>query len=368
MNTKRIIARLGRIPPSYYVVEEIQRREIERVFEPSWICVGFVEDLRSHNDFVTAQIGNRGLVVQNFKGKLRAFRNVCSHRYSRIQTQRSGNRPLQCPYHGWTYDEEGVPGGITMNRQCFEFDEEDKAALALESYHVDSVGHFVFVRMTPSGLTLRAFLGSFYDDLEHVSQVCTDRFEIANFYWSANWKVGMDNAAEGYHVPLVHAETFGKILPLNLEISVDAEHSRYTGALKHESIRWWQNVRNAIGLQPSSIYPEYANFLIFPNIVVTFSFGSFLTFQTIEPRSTHQLNINSTAWLAKNDGRAARGMVIDSLKVFSDLVRREDQAICETVHSGMLDVLKERPLVLGNLEGRIAHFQSAYMSRMGRLM
>jgi len=365
MNGAAFESHLGSIPADHYVRDEIFPLEMKHIFEPSWLCVGFAEDLKNHNDFITAQIGERGIVVQNFHGELRAFRNVCSHRYSRIQTQRCGNRPLQCPYHGWTFDSQGLPSGIPMNRQCFGFEDADKKRLALQNYFVDTVGHFVFVRMSAEGSSLLEYLGNFYDDLQHVSEVCTDRFETASFEWAANWKVGMDNAAEGYHVPLVHPNTFGMILPLDLEISIDAEHSRYTGALKDASIKWWDNVHKAIGLKPSQRYPGHGNFLIFPNIVVTYSYGAFLTFQTFDPLSTHSLRINSTAWLAKNNGRAARSMVLDALKTFSEAVRNEDRDICAQVQAGMRDQLSNRPLMLGKLEGRIAHFQRSYMARMG---
>jgi choline monooxygenase len=364
MTASAFDAHLGSIPPDHYVRDDVFPLEMKHVFEPSWLCVGFTEDLKNHHDFVTAQIGDRGIVVQNFQGQLRAFRNVCSHRYSRIQTQRCGNRPLQCPYHGWTFDAQGLPSGIPMNRQCFGFEDPDKKRLALKGYAVETVGHFVFVRMSPEGPTLKEFLGNFHDDLLHVSQVCPDRFETASFEWAANWKVGMDNAAEGYHVPLVHPDTFGMILPLDLDISTDAEHSRYTGRLKDASLKWWGNVQKAIGLQPSTRYPGYGNFLIFPNIVVTYSYGAFLTFQTFEPMSTNSLRINSTAWLANNNGRAARSMVIDSLMAFSEAVRNEDRDICAQVQAGMRDLPDNRPLMLGELEGRIAHFQRAYMTRM----
>ncbi len=357
-------SRLGFIPSDYYIRDDIFSLELQKVFEPSWICVGFTEDLKNNHDFITKQIGDRGIVVQNFQGNLKAFRNVCSHRYSRIQTQPCGNRPLQCPYHGWTYDVDGRPSGIPMNSQCFGFDKSDKLRLSLQQYELDTVGHFVFVRMNKEGASLQEFLGNFYDDLTHVSEVCSDRFESASFEWAANWKVGMDNAAEGYHVPLVHPETFGAILSLDLEISTDAEHSRYTGQLKEASINWWLNVQKAINLQPSSRYPGYSNFLIFPNIVVTYSYGAFLTFQTFDPLTTHTLRINSTSWLARNNGRAARNIVVDSLKSFSELVRNEDRDICAQVQAGMRDIPSTRPLMLGSLEGRIKHYQQAYMTRI----
>ncbi|HVS76343.1 MAG TPA: aromatic ring-hydroxylating dioxygenase subunit alpha, partial [Steroidobacteraceae bacterium] len=192
-------ALLGRIPADHYYRPDVLDAEIERVFKPSWLCVGFTQDLRNHNDFITAEIGHRGIVVQNFHGELKAFRNVCTHRFSRIHCARQGNRVLQCPYHGWTFGADGAPIGIPLNKQCFGLDEADRRALALQSYALDTVGHFVFVRMSKSGPSLRDFLGELYDDLAHVSDVCPDRFETEQYDWAANWKLGMDNAAEGYH-------------------------------------------------------------------------------------------------------------------------------------------------------------------------
>ena len=357
-------ARLGRIPADHYWREDVLARELEAVFKPSWLCLGFVDDLKSDRDFITARIGPHSIVVQNFGGELKAFKNVCSHRFSRIQTEPCGNRLLQCPYHGWTYDAAGRPIGIPLNSSSFGFNDADKAALALTSYALETVGHFVFVRMSPVGPSLRDFLGSFYDDLVHVSAVCPDRFERESYDWAANWKLGMDNAAEGYHVPLVHAESFGLILKTDLEISTGADHSRYVGNLKERSLNWWGTVEKSIKLQRSDIYPQYGNFLIFPNIVVTFSYGAFLTFQTFDPTGPQTLRIHSTSWLGANNGRAARAMVVQNLKTFSKQVRDEDAAICAVAQQGTREAGARAPL-LGELEGRITHFQKAYERHMG---
>eukprot|EP01042_Synura_sphagnicola_P014801 gene14801-18736_t len=161
---------LGQIPADHYWREDVLDAEIDQVFRPSWLCVGFTHQLEKHQDFITAQIGPHSIVVQNFHGELKAFRNVCSHRLARIQTEPCGNRVLQCPYHGWTYGASGKPIGVPLNKQSFDLNEADKTALALQSYALETVGHFVFIRMTAEGPTLSEFLGSFYDDLAHVSE------------------------------------------------------------------------------------------------------------------------------------------------------------------------------------------------------
>jgi choline monooxygenase len=354
----------GDISNDYYYRSDIEKIELTNIFKKSWLCVGFTDDLHNHNDFITSQIGPHSIVVQNFRGKLRAFRNVCTHRFSRIQCDKKGNRQLMCPYHGWTFNSEGVPIGVPFNKQSFNLDETAKKNLALESYNIELCGRFVFVKMDKSGITLRDFLGKYYDALLHLTEICTDRFETASFEWNANWKMGMDNAAEGYHVPLVHSNSFALVLSLDLKIETECEHSLYTGNLTDRSLKWWNSVAKNINLIPSKIYPQYANFLIFPNIVITFSFGSLLTFQTLEPINSEKLRINSTAWLASNKSGAARDMVVESLTLFSETVRNEDKEICEIAQQGLQDLPVTRPPLLGSMEGRIKHFQRSYAKRM----
>ncbi len=57
-------------------------------------------------------------------------------------------------------------------------------------------------------------------------------------------------------------------------------------------------------------------------------------------------------------------MVIDSLKSFSEQVRNEDRDICAIAQLGTRAAPPQRPPLLGELEGRIAHFQKAYARRM----
>jgi hypothetical protein len=93
------------------------------------------------------------------------------------------------------------------------------------------------------------------------------------------------------------------------------------------------------------------------------SAGAFLNVQTIEPTGAETLRLQTTSWLAANNGRAARGMVVDSLKGFAGQVRDEDAAICAVAQKGTREAGTRAPL-LGDMEGRIAHFQRTYAGYM----
>lgn len=71
-------------------------KEKVNLFSQIWNFVGFTSDFVEVNDFVVSNIYETPFVIQKVKGKIKAFKNVCSHRHSLIQTSDKGNRPLLC--------------------------------------------------------------------------------------------------------------------------------------------------------------------------------------------------------------------------------------------------------------------------------
>ena len=136
----------GLIPSSYYHDETVLRIENERLFGRTWHFAGFAFDLADDNDYVSLEIAGKSIVVQNFEGKLGAFLNVCSHRFSEIRCEPKGNGPLRCPYHGWTYNAEGVPVGIP-SRPRFDDLSEDGQFVEIDLRHYPIHG-------TPSAIFL----------------------------------------------------------------------------------------------------------------------------------------------------------------------------------------------------------------------
>jgi phenylpropionate dioxygenase-like ring-hydroxylating dioxygenase large terminal subunit len=114
----------------------------------------------NHQDFIRAEIAGRSILVQNFDGLLRGFYNVCSHRHARLRATDCGNGLLRCPYHGWTYNAEGVPVGIPGNSEYFGLDRDARQSLALRSVAVECCGDLVFARLASDGPDLATALGS----------------------------------------------------------------------------------------------------------------------------------------------------------------------------------------------------------------
>ena len=356
--------RLGSVPADYYYRPDVFEAEIAHVFKASWLCVGVTDDLANHQDFVTVQVGPHSIVVQNFRGELKAFRNVCSHRFSRIQTQATGNRPLQCPYHGWTYNAEGIPAGVPFNAKCFQLDDAGKQALALEAYPLETCGRFVFVNMDGKAPPLREFLGEVYDHLTHFTEACPNRIDTSVLEWDVNWKVGFENAAEGYHMPLIHPDSLAPTLETDVRIDFIGDHSVFYRTLSAQTQTWWDRVTGIIGFQGSQLYPDSNTYVIFPNICIMATHGASFVFQTFDPLSAEKFRFNSTYWTAPSKEGPARQAVLDTLVSFSNRVMGEDHDICAFVQQGVRDVPDGRAPLLGEAENRVAHFQTAYMARM----
>lgn len=360
-----IADKLGHIPPDHYWREDVMTQELEQVFQPAWLCVGFTDDLGKDRDFVTTQIGPHSIVVQNFKGTLRAFRNVCSHRFARIQTELCGNRPLMCPYHNWVYDEGGKPIGIPHNTKAFGLDDDDRQALALQSYELEACGRFVFVRMKAGGPSLREFLGRVYDDLEHFTALCPHRISHTMLEWDVNWKVGFENAAEGYHTRMVHPESLDPTLDQELLVEFIEDHTVFYRSLSEKTQVWWDRIAKVISLKASEQFPQSTNYVIFPNIVILATYGASFVFQTFEPAAPTRFRFKSTYWVADSKQGPAQKMFVDSLNQFSAQVMGEDHDICTFVQAGVRDVATQRPALLGDPEKRVGHFQKAYARYMG---
>ncbi|WP_109073541.1 MULTISPECIES: Rieske 2Fe-2S domain-containing protein [unclassified Azospirillum] len=127
--------------------------------ENCWFHLCMEDDLASPNAFVTTRVGAVPLVAQNIKGRVVAFRNVCTHRFAVIHGEPSGCGPLRCPYHGWSFDADGVPVGLPFNPTDFQLEAEGRRRLALHPASLARCGRLVFVRVAPDGPSLEEELG-----------------------------------------------------------------------------------------------------------------------------------------------------------------------------------------------------------------
>jgi choline monooxygenase len=191
------------LPARLYRDPDVVELERQRIFERTWQLAAHVSSLPEPGSYVTARAGSQPvLVLRDQEGTLRAFRNVCRHRGSRLLAgEGQCGKAIRCRYHGWTYRLDGELIGVPEARSIPDL---DKSALGLFPVRVETLAGMIFVNLDAHAAPLSETVGGLAERLAPwgiEGLVPTHPYEGSQ---PANWKIVADNYLEGYHVPIAH--------------------------------------------------------------------------------------------------------------------------------------------------------------------
>ncbi|WP_238475145.1 aromatic ring-hydroxylating oxygenase subunit alpha [Azospirillum cavernae] len=360
------------IPPAAYHDPAVFAVEEERIFRRCWVFAGFTDDLAKSGDWLTRRIGGLDVVVRNFDGELRAFRNVCAHRFAIIKREPRGNGLLRCGYHGWTYDRDGVPYGIPGNDAFFGLDKAGRCKRALTPVAVAACGRFLFLRIAAEGPTLEDWLGPYGEVLRHASDIFVRSFDEQEMVWNANWKMGVESVLEVYHADTVHPTTFRKLVKGDWRCDHAGAHSRGVTSVSDQSARWWDGVAKRLDFRPSERLRDYDHLHIFPNLEIGFTRGLVMSVQSYDPLDPARCALRLRLFLADpggldgggKGGSAARRVIEDTARDLNVALLREDQEESEQAFRGVRQT--DAPALLGLNEERIQQFHAVWRDAVGR--
>ena len=191
------------LEPNLYLEPEIVRLEQRAIFERTWQLAGHVSDLAEPGSYLTTEVVDQPvLVVRDHDGEIRAFRNVCRHRGSRLLAgSGSCGKAIRCLYHGWTYRLDGRLIGVPEGRDIPDL---DKSRLGLHQVRAEVFCGLIFVNLDPGAEPLGERLGGLADRLARYDLPSLRRFGRGGDVQPANWKVVVENYLEGYHIPIAH--------------------------------------------------------------------------------------------------------------------------------------------------------------------
>ncbi len=338
--------------PDQYFSDEQYRLEIERLFLPAWHFVGTKSELRRNGDFVTLDLFGHPVLVRNFDGQYYAFQNVCAHRHCTLTHAACGNSPaLRCQYHGWEYDKTGKTAKIPDAR-CFRPWDRDNSQLV--TYRVESFGELLFVALTDDAPPLAEWLEPYGDSLaREFSGPEWKMRHVWDYDAGSNWKVPVENTLESYHIPALHAKSFGGIYPFE-ENSQHTLDQRYT-ELNYQTHTWFdrlgERVRRWLGGTPTA---RYIHRHIHPHTVFvtvdTLNFAIF--FQPTSPRTVRiRLRIfgyqgfrrgplsKLVAWIVWNFGKATTLQVLTEDR---EIYAAQQRGLEASGHRGVIGTREER--------------------------
>jgi phenylpropionate dioxygenase-like ring-hydroxylating dioxygenase large terminal subunit len=154
------LVRANQVHGSLYTDPAIYQEELKSIWFRTWVYVGHVSEVPNPNDFVMKSIGPEPVLMTRDKsGQIHLLHNRCPHRGNRVCMTEQGNaRSFTCPYHGWTFGNDGacglpVPLGLRRRGPRASWGWERCRAWA-------STSGFVFGSMAAEGPTLEEHLGA----------------------------------------------------------------------------------------------------------------------------------------------------------------------------------------------------------------
>jgi phenylpropionate dioxygenase-like ring-hydroxylating dioxygenase large terminal subunit len=379
------------MPPEAYLDQAWFERERDLLFKPLWQFIGLKVMLAEHNAFITRTLFGIPVVVQNFKGELRAFENVCPHRQNPVQVQPQGVRPLFCGYHGWSFDKEGATANIPYEETLYRYTPEERACLHLRRFALACVGNLVFVNLSEAPLPIEEQFGpEMLASLTAMSSAFDGEVIMTTYDGRFNWKLAYENLRDAHHPRYLHGRTLFK--ETKFQASVDesglaalrrlqadgdvAERSKALELLRGFSTGGLDSPMETPPNDPWHVLIEryrhldgayhdwYYNWLVFPNLHIASANGGYSFIiehhMPVGPGRTDLIVHYVTA--KKTRPYAQSAAVLHASMMAADSVLREDIDVMEniqrTLHAGV------RPAQLGDFEFENAAIQHWYMGLM----
>jgi phenylpropionate dioxygenase-like ring-hydroxylating dioxygenase large terminal subunit len=345
-------------------------REQERLARV-WTFLGLVRDLPKDGDWFTASLATRSVFVQRFGEDIRAFENICPHRFYPLRIGRSGNGPLVCGFHHWQFNRDGLAVGVPVCREVFGVLPHELGA-RLNPVEVAICGQLIFGRFATEERkeSLDEYLGDGFPIIAAMSAM-QSRSRTVTESVAANWRLLYHISLDDYHGVAIHPTTFGR-----------------TGHVQRQRISYFQfGLHSAFldtddqgafaamaqGCRDGSFRAErYSIFQIFPNLLMVllrsdrhFWFCIIQQYVPVAPDRTFVRNWLYASPFPDDHDRRPRWLkpTLDAVRrqIFLRYLRRvigEDHRACERIQS-IIEQVDGAPM-LGALEERIAWFETAY--------
>jgi benzoate/toluate 1,2-dioxygenase alpha subunit len=204
-----------KINRAIYTDPEIYQRELENIWEGTWIYIGHESQIPKRNDYLTTFIGRQPvIIVREEDGGLRGFINACSHRGAQICRRPFGSeKRWACSYHGWVYNTRGELIHVKDEALGGYPSDWDKSRYSLMPVPKVAAYHgFIFASLNPGVADLETHLAGAAPFLELFASQSREGLEVLKghsvYTHRGNWKMQAENGVDGYHVDIVHASYF----------------------------------------------------------------------------------------------------------------------------------------------------------------
>lgn len=348
--------------------------EMTHIFEGNWVYLAHESQIPEIDDYFTTFIGRQPVVITRDKsGTLNALINACAHRGATLCRRKHGNKgSFTCQFHGWTFNNAGkllkVKDGKTGDYPA-GFNTEGSHDLAKVARFENYRG-FLFGSLNPDVLPLADHLGSTRVIIDQMVDQAPDGLEVlrgnSTYAYDGNWKLQMENGADGYHVSSVHWNYGATMSRRNYEAegtrTVDPNGwSKSVGGVygfDHGHILLWTNALNPevrpnfgqraemearLGkAQTDRILLQTRNLGLYPNVYLMDQFSTQI--RVVRPISVNKTEITIYCYAPRNEPAAERALRIRQYEDFFNVSGMgtpddlEEFRACQTAYEGAGDL------------------------------
>jgi nitrite reductase/ring-hydroxylating ferredoxin subunit len=344
------------VPATDYTSESMLAAETEHLFLGGPLLAGLSGDAPAPGNWFTFEgCGRSAVVWRGTDGTLRAFVNACRHRGMRVASGRgNASRVLVCPYHSWSYDDEGRLSAIPGKEGFADVPQE---SLRLASLPVHEEAGLVYVGFAP-GVPNATQLGGAESELGTFALGSYHQVERREHRFAANWKLTVDSFMEAYHLHFLHADTLRAIFHGNLS-AFDAfgPNCRIVGVR-----RSFDDIAEGESLLPhvTLLYQ------MFPNAVLIYQQDHVELYQSFpDACDPNVCDVRVTLYAPRapeNDGERAYWK--KNLDMIDHVTATQDFAACEKIQANLIAGAVPF-LILGRNEPGVAHFHRTLHRTLG---
>jgi phenylpropionate dioxygenase-like ring-hydroxylating dioxygenase large terminal subunit len=194
------------IPFARYTSHDWFDEEIEQMWPRTWQWACREEHLPAPGDYYVYDVGPYSvIVVRTGGGEIRAYRNACMHRGTKLKPSFStgSTEVIRCPYHGWQWDLEGNLESFACE---WDFPHVDPGTMGLSPVRAELWGGFVFINLDPDAVPLAEYLQPLPEHVD--SSVFEQRYVAIHIQkeLNCNWKIASEAFLEAYHVMETHPQ------------------------------------------------------------------------------------------------------------------------------------------------------------------
>ncbi len=187
-----------------YTSADYMKLENEKMWPKVWQFAAREEELPDPGDHVVYENAGRSyLLVRQQDGTIKGFHNVCLHRGRLLRTKSGHSRDLKCPFHGFTWNNDGSLKEIPCR---WDFPHLTDEKMQLPEIRVDRWQGFVMVTENADIPGFAEWVGP---GIEHYERWRLDECYTAAWIARvipANWKATAEAFMEAWHSIATHPQ------------------------------------------------------------------------------------------------------------------------------------------------------------------